>query len=176
MSIEALVTPTARAFAGSSRAADAATGRVVVTETGRERITQGDLRPATGPAEQSLLTALLGAPGSGRGSELLRRLTGNESMTEPDYVAVRTGAGVTPTFSGGGETFSWTHDDTVMTFFGTGEQPSASKGVAISFGAEANTSDRDALTRIAMVWLGDHLDDAPSAGGLWNRPLIDITA
>jgi hypothetical protein len=96
-------------------------------------------------------------------------------MSEPDYLAARTGSRVTPTFSGGAESWTWTHDDTVMTL-GTGEQPSASKGVAIAFGAGPNSADRDALPRIAMVWLDDHLDDAPSTGGLWNRPLIDVTA
>jgi hypothetical protein len=175
MSIEPIAAPPAGALSGS-RSAGAASGRVVVTDSGHERVTHIDLRPATNQSEKSLLAALLGTAGGGRASELLRRLTGDETMTEPDYLAVRTGSHVTPTFSGGAETWTWTHDDTVMTFFGTGEQPSASKGVAIAFGAESNSADRDVLTRIAMVWLGDHLDDAPSTGGLWNRPLIDVTA
>lgn len=150
--------------------------QVVTTETAKDRLAGVDLRPALTAHASQLLSMLAATGDSGQASALLRRTTGNDSMRQPDYLAVRAGADVTPSFSGGGEAWTWTHDDTEMTFFGSGSPPDAYKGVAIEFGPSASAADRNTLTRVAMVWLDAHLDDRPTSGGRWNRPLIDVTA
>ncbi|TQL01795.1 hypothetical protein [Cellulomonas sp. SLBN-39] len=152
------------------------TGRIVLTDSGRTRLAQADIRPARNAQESRLLAEMTATDQPGRASQLLRRLSGDESLGAPDYVAVRSGAEVTPAFAGGGTVWGVTFDDTQMTFFGAGEPPEAAKGVAIIFGAETTPPDQDTLTRWAMSWLTEHLDDAPIGGGQWNRPLIDITA
>lgn len=150
--------------------------QVFTTETAKDRLSSVDLRPSLTAYASQVLSMLTATDNSGQASDLLRRTTGNASMRQPDYLAVRAGADVTPSFSGSGEVWTWTHDDTEMTFFGSGSQPDAYKGVAIEFGSSASSADRDTLTRVAMVWLDTHLDDRPTSGGRWNRPLIDVTA
>jgi hypothetical protein len=149
---------------------------VVTTETVKGRLASVDLRPSLTALASKVLSLLKATDNSGQASDLLRRITGNASMRQPDYLAIRSGADVTPSFSGGGEVWTWTVDDTEMTFFGSGSPPDAYKGAAIQFGSSASAADRDTLTRLAMVWLDTHLDDRPTSGGRWNRPLIDVTA
>lgn len=152
------------------------TGCIVLTDSGRTRLAQADIRPARNAHESRLLAELTTTDQPGRASQLLRRLSGNESLSAPDHVAVRSGAEVTPVFAGGGTVWGMTFDDTQMTFFGTGEPPEAAKGVAIIFGPDTTPADQDTLTRWAKSWLTEHLDDAPTPDGHWNRPLIDVTA
>ncbi len=149
---------------------------VVLTDRGRPRLARADIRGARTAGESRLLAQLVSAPGAERATERLRQLTGDAMTDAPDYVAVRTGSGVTPLFSGGGAVWGITYDETKIVFFGTGDAAGAAKGVAISFGADTASADRATLTRWAMSWLEDHLDDARTADGGWNRSLIDATA
>jgi hypothetical protein len=100
---------------------------------------------------------------------------GWDSSVPPDFLAVRSGPGVTAEFSGGGNVTSWTNGSTGTTvyYFGGGKGPDAFKGVAISYGPKATPGDRGNEKLVAMGFLSEHLDDHRLAGGSWSRPLID---
>lgn len=153
-------TPDMRAAAGSGRNTTRALGSFAPT------LTAGD---------ESLRQRLLSGLASGAGNEL-ERLTQMRyrSDFEPDVLAVRTGKGVTPQFAGGHDTVQIAMFGANITFFGTGEPPSAAKGVAITFGPEATAADRKAATDLAQSYLEGHLSDAKDSSGRWNQPTFDM--
>lgn len=149
---------------------------VALTDAARRGLAFTDVRPTVTRLDRTLLARLL-VPSAGGGSvTALQKLLGDTAQSQPDFVAVRSGPGVTSMFAGGGNVTSWTHGTTVMTFFGDGAAPAAYKGVAITYGADTTAADRDNITGLAMSWLTIHLDDQQDARGAWNRPLIDASA
>lgn len=151
---------------------------ITLTDNGRVKLASVDLRPTVTAADAAALKRLLAPAGVDGASTLLQSVIGDPVQSNPDFVAVRTGAGITAELWGGGNVSSITDGSTgtVMTLFGTGSPPNAVKGVAITFGAGATTADRDLQTRMGMSWLAGHLDDRPTASGIWPGSLFDCTA
>lgn len=150
---------------------------VILTDSGRVKLALVDLRPTVTAADAAVLKRLL-APADGDGSRtLLQALIGDTEMGRPDFVAVRTGDGVTGELWGGGNVSSWTDggSGTTITLFGSGSPPNAFKGVTVTYGPRATAGDRDNQARTAMAWLADHLDDHPTASGMWPGSLFDCT-
>lgn len=118
----------------------------------------------------------------------LSSLTGMNdwSTNPPQYLAVRSGAGVTSEFSGGSQTFgsSMVLDNNVTvntTYFAGGTAPNAFKGAAVTAAAQGGTpttlsaDQMQQATKFATYWLNLHLDDHQLADGSWNRPLVDAS-
>lgn len=128
-------------------------------------------------ADRLLLNRLVGPSVSDPSNSMLHEVTngGWDKNAQPDFLAVRSGSGVSAEFSGGGNVTAWTNGSTGTTvyYFGGGAAPDAFKGVAISFGLDATPGDRDNERILAMGFLAQHIDDHQLAGGVWNRPLID---
>jgi hypothetical protein len=93
----------------------------------------------------------------------------------PDFLAVRSGPGVTPLYSGGYDVVGYVDGEgNNATFFSTGQEGNYAKGVAITYGAQTSASSRASFQQMAMRYLGDHLYDAQDAAGNWNRPTFDV--
>jgi hypothetical protein len=142
-----------------------------------EKYANVSLAPALSETDRSLLTRLLGPAAGVSLKSMLQAVTegGWDLDKSPDFLAVRTGSGVTAEFSGGGNVTSWTNGGTGTTvyYFGGGKSPDAFKGVAISYGPDATAGDRANEKMVAMGFLTQHLSDYQLPGGGWNRPLID---
>jgi hypothetical protein len=136
-----------------------------------------NLDAAVTPADRALLSRLRGPSDSDPSQNMLHEVTdgGWGSHAQPDFLAVRSGSGVTTEFSGGGRVTSWTNGSTgtTVSYFGGGTVPNAFKDVAISYGPDATPADRANEKLLAMGFLSQHLDDHQLAGGVWNQPLID---
>lgn len=126
--------------------------------------------------DAALLTKLTADPPDGS-PNLLSQLTGFSfsASSAPDFLAVRTGANVTPEYAGGYSQVGWSDDKgNDVEFFATGSPPSTGKGVSITFGAGTSASNRQSTVNIAMQYLNDHLTDSQDAGGRWNQPTFDV--
>jgi hypothetical protein len=133
-----------------------------------------DLRAAASPGDLAVLKRLLGGT---KGDDPLAAATdGRYGVADlPDTLAVRSGPAVTPQFAGGYDVIGYEDAaGSTATFFSTGEAGGYAKGLAITYGAAAGASARDAFTRGAMAYLTEHLTDSQDATGRWSRPTLDV--
>lgn len=150
---------------------------VVLSDAGRALLASVDRRTTVTAADAAVLRRLLAPTGADGSPTVLQTLLADPAQEHPDFVAVRTGAGVTGELWGGGNVSSWTDggSGTTITLFGGGSPPNAFKGVAVTYGPRATAGDRDNQVGTAMAWLADHLDDHQVAGGVWAGSLFDAT-
>jgi hypothetical protein len=168
----------AQASLGDSSSAAASSGRLTMAQK-QAKVAAANVEPSLTTQDAAILsslTASLNDPGAAGSLSALTGLDFNSS-NPPDFLAVRSGANVTPQLAGGYSVAGSVdqYGNNIM-WFGSGAQPNAYKAAAIVYGQGTTPTQHSETRKFAMSYLSDHLSDKQDAGGAWNQPLFDGTA